>query len=87
MIKNRLFEFILKSCRLMQILSARVASWSFLHFNCEDDILKKTVDTIIESAKVMMAFIDKSLKQYVPKSQIILLNNFHTCFVWVIQLL
>ena len=54
MIKNRLFEFILKSWRLMQILSARVAGWSFLHFNCEDDILKKTANKIIETAKVMM---------------------------------
>ena len=39
----------------MQILSARVAIvGGFLWFNCEDDILKKSANKVVETAKVMM---------------------------------
>ena len=38
----------------MQILSARVAVARFFYFYCEDDILKKSANKIIETAKEMI---------------------------------
>jgi len=38
----------------MQMLSARLACWSFLYFKCEDDILRKSANKIIQIAKLMM---------------------------------
>ena len=68
----------------------------FLDFNWKDDILKKSANKTIETAKILKKHEIKnstvllwlstilSFKKYAPKKQIGLKNNFFTCFVRVI---